>query len=124
MDLLAIEGSYAVCRIPPGRVLPDLGPSPRFCSITRTSEELSVVCPIDCVQPEWKVEGSWRCLRVAGTLDFALVGVLAALLSPLAEAGIPVFVTSTFDSDYLMIRQPDFERALRALRAAGHRVTE
>ena len=67
-------------------------------------------------------EGGWRALRVAGLLDFGLTGVLASLVGPLADAGVPVFALGTFDTDWLLVRAGDLERALDALRAAGHRL--
>jgi len=91
-------------------------------SITRSTDELSIVCRDEDVQAAAKVERGWRCLRVAGKLDFAIVGVLASVIDPLAEAGVPVFVVCSFDTDYLLIMERDFQRALGALRAAGHRV--
>jgi hypothetical protein len=69
-----------------------------------------------------RCEGGWRALRVAGSLDFSLVGVLAGLLDPLARAGVSVFVLSTFDTDYLLVKGHDLEKALAALRRAGHAV--
>jgi len=95
-----------------------------FVTVTRTADELSVVCAEDAVPAGVRTQGGWRCLRVAGTLDFALVGVLAALLGPLAEAGVPVFCVSTFDTDYLLLQDADLPRAAAALTAAGHRVEE
>jgi hypothetical protein len=66
----------------------------------------------------------WRCLRVAGSLDFSLVGVLASLLVPLAEAGVTVLATATFDTDYFLVKEIDLERATEALQAAGHSVAQ
>ena len=69
-----------------------------------------------------RCERGWQCLRVAGTLDFSLVGVLASLIEPLADAGVSVFAASTFDTDYLLLKTSDFERAVGVLRRAGHTV--
>lgn len=69
-----------------------------------------------------RIEVGFRCLRVAGTLDFSAVGVLASLLVPLAAAGIPVLALSTFDTDYLFVKDAALEVAVQALRAAGHQV--
>ena len=69
-------------------------------------------------------ERGWRCLRVAGTIPFSVVGVLASLAAPLAEAGISVFAVSTFDTDYLLVKAADFEKAITALTQAGHSITE
>jgi hypothetical protein len=69
----------------------------------------------------WR-ESGWRCLKVRGPLDFGLTGILAALTSALAAASIPIFALSTYDTDYLMIKTDTLERAIEALRGAGHRV--
>lgn len=91
-------------------------------SVTRTADELSVVCPTDRVPAGVRAEGPWRAFAVAGPLDFALTGVLSALTAPLARAQVPVFTVSTFDTDYLLVRGADAERATAALTAAGHRL--
>ena len=67
-------------------------------------------------------ERDWRCLRVTGTIPFSVVGVLAALTTPLAKAGVSVFAVSTFDTDYLLVKKQDFERAVTGLRQQGHKV--
>ena len=67
-----------------------------------------------------KVEPKWRCLKVKGPLDFALTGILASLANPLARAGISIFAVSTFDTDYLLVKEGDLERAAEALSIAGH----
>jgi hypothetical protein len=123
LSLVALEGTFTVCRLSPGDPEPAWSTALPFSSITRTREETSIVCPTSSVPPEARAKGGWRCLRVAGTLDFTLVGILSVLLSPLAEAGLPVFVISTYDTDYLMINEPDFTRAIQVLREAGHRVS-
>lgn len=113
MQLQEIPGSFAICRLAPGAGLPA-----RFLSLTRTAEELSLVCLEADVPTGARAEPGWRAFRVAGTLDFALTGVLAALAKPLAEAGVSIFAVSTFDTDYLLVR--DLPAARAALEAAGH----
>jgi hypothetical protein len=90
--------------------------------MTRTAEELSIICEQTAVPSGVQHEPGWRCLRVAGTLAFSLSGVIASLVVPLAEVDVAVFVFSTFDTDYLMVGEKDLARALTALRAAGHQV--
>lgn len=121
MDLECIPGRYAVCRLDATAPVPVWATGP-FVSVTRTADELSVVCADEYIPPDVQAEPDWRCLRVAGTLDFALVGVLAALVQPLAAAGVSVFVVSTFDTDYLMVKGPEFGRTVEVLRNAGHAV--
>jgi hypothetical protein len=121
LDLVLLPGPYAICRLPADADSPAWAVG-EFVSVTRTAEELSVVCREEAVPQGVRREGGWRRLRVAGTLDFALVGVLASLLAPLAEADVSVFAVSTFETDYLLVREADLARATEALGAAGHRV--
>jgi hypothetical protein len=93
-----------------------------FCSVTRTADELSVVCPEGCVPPGVAREGGWRALEVEGPLDFALTGVLLSVAAPLARAAVPIFALSTYDTDYVLVREDRLEDAVRSLAGAGHRV--
>jgi hypothetical protein len=122
LTLVVLPGTFAVCRLGAGAAPPDWASAGSFFSATRTADELSVVCPEGVVPEGTRCERGWRCLRVAGTLDFSLVGVLASLTAPLAEAGVGVFAVSTFDTDYLLVRGADLGRSAEALRAAGHSV--
>jgi hypothetical protein len=90
--------------------------------VTRTDRELSVVCEEGAAPADTKREAGWRLLRVAGPLDFSLTGILAGIAAPLAEAGVSIFAVSTFDTDYIMVKQEDLAKALSALRAAGHAI--
>jgi GNAT superfamily N-acetyltransferase len=121
LTLLPLEGSYAVCRLDVDAPLPAWAGG-AFVSVTRTADESSLVCRQEAVPSGVACERGWRCLRVADTLDFSLVGVLESLLRPLAVAGISVFVVSTFDTDYLFLREGTFLDAVRVLRRAGHAV--
>lgn len=91
-----------------------------FTSVTRTPEELSVVCSQDAVPEAVTAERGWRCLVVAGPLDFALTGIAASLAAPLADAGISVFFVATFDTDYLLVKEDRLADATAALERAGH----
>jgi hypothetical protein len=95
-----------------------------FHSITRTAQELSIVCSESTVPKEVRSEAGFRALRVAGPLDFQLVGILLSLAQPLAEAGVSIFTLSTFDTDYVFVREEHLERARAALAAAGHDVVD
>ena len=109
----------AVCRFSPDDALPAwvLHESATFWSITRTPDELSVVCPEDDLPPSVgeKVERDWRAFAVVGPLPFGLTGVVSGLTSPLAAAGVPVFVLSTFDTDYLLVKAVDHVKAFGVL---------
>src|SRR5262245_46962412 len=120
MTLKVLDGSFAICRFDSADSLPAWAGRGPFISITRAGEELSVVCPQEVVPEGVRCERDWRCLRIVGTLDFALVGVLASLLVPLADACVSVFAVSTFDTDYLLVKQADLQRAVDAVLQAGH----
>ena len=120
LKLVLLPGLYAVCRLHKDASVPAWASPGEFLSITRTAEELSVVCSQNLVPDDVRCERGWRCLRVAGTMDFSMVGVVASLVTPLADARVSVLVVSTFDTDYMLVKESDLERALTALRTAGH----
>jgi hypothetical protein len=113
LRLIGMDGLFAVCGLPAGSPIPGWALSGSLVSVTRTSDELSI-CPQANVPPGTQSELGWRCFQVPGPLDFALTGILARLTAPLASVGVPVFVLSTFETDYLLIRQADTARALAA----------
>jgi hypothetical protein len=118
--LLLLEGSFAVCRLAADAPVPAWATTGAFSSITRTPDELSIVCAEEAVPEGVQCERGWRCLRVAGAIAFSVVGVLAALAGPLAEAGVSLFAVSTFDTDYLLVKEQDLSAAQAALRRSGH----
>jgi hypothetical protein len=124
MKLALLPDLFAVCRLDPADSLPAwaLSGVSALVSITRTSGELSIVCAQEDVPAGVRCERDWRCLMIKGPLDFSLTGVLAALLTPLAGAGVSIFALSTFDTDYLLIRAAQLDTAIAALSAAGHEV--
>ena len=124
LRLRALLGRLAVCRLPADVPIPSWALAGGIVSITRTNDELSIVCPEERVPAEVKAERGWRALQVVGPLDFALTGVLAALVVPLAEAGVSIFALSTYDTDYVLVRENDLPRAVTALAHAGHTVRE
>ena len=95
-----------------------------FFSVTRTPAELSAVCDVAAVSPGVKSDGPWSVLAVRGPLDLNLIGVLAGLAMPLAVAGISIFAVSTYDTDYVLVRNHDLDRAVRVLRDAGHHIPQ
>jgi hypothetical protein len=121
--LSVLPGRYAICRLNAADPLPQWAVQGTFFSVTRTSVELSVVCEIAAVPPGVQTEPDWRVLAVQGPLDFGLTGIIARLSSHLAAADISVFVVSTYDPDYLLVREADLSRAVAALRHAGHLIS-
>jgi hypothetical protein len=122
LTLSLLDGLFAVCRLGGDAPIPPWATKGAFFSITRSSDELSVVCGGDVVPEGILSERGWRCLQVEGALPFAVVGVLASLTSTLADNGIPVFAVSTFDMDYLLVKETDLAAALACLRGHGHMV--
>ena len=122
LPLLVLETRLAVCRLDPDAALPAWASQGRLFSITRTGDELSVVCDEGQVPDGLKAVKGWRVFRVVGSMDFNLVGVLNALTAPLAQAGVGLFALSTFDTDYLLVQQGDLSRAIAALQSWGHQV--
>lgn len=112
----------AVCRLEATAVVPDWALAGSFFAVTRTPEELSIVCEAARIPPGVQSAVGWRALRVTGPLDFDEVGILASLATSLAAAGIPIFVLSTYDSDTVLVREAMLQATLAALRAAGHRI--
>ena len=123
LTLALIEGRFAVCRLAPGDEVPAWANGGSFTSVTRTRDELSVVCAEGAVPEGIRCEGGWRIFQTEGPLDFALTGILASVAVPLAEAGVSIFAVSTFDTDYVLVREENVPRAITALRAAGHQVS-
>lgn len=121
LDLDVLAQPLAVCRLAPMATVPSWVAGD-LVSVTRTPDELSVVCAADAVPIGTRVEGPFRALVVRGPLDFSLTGVLAALATPLADAAVPIFVLSTWDTDVVLVPGDRVAAAARALEAAGHRV--
>lgn len=119
VSLRLLEGRFAVARLPADAEVPGHLESPEFVSITRTPAELSIVCR-DTPDLPGRVEPGWRCLAVDGTLSFDQVGILASLAQPLADVEVSIFVVSTYDTDYLLVKEDRLKEAEAALRAAGH----
>jgi hypothetical protein len=122
-QLVVVPGRFAVCRLSPERAVPDWAAGTAFVSITRTDDELSIVCEAHRVPDGTVCEREYAALRVAGTLAPDLVGVLLALAGPLADARVSILAIGTYDTDYVLVRASDLPRAVAALRSAGHSVT-
>ena len=119
--LILLPETFAICRLEPKAAIPDWAHG-ELVSITRTREELSIVCCQEQTPADVVSEAGWRCLRLAGKFDLAEIGVLASLTRLLAEAKVSVFVVGTFDTDYVLVRQPHLQTAVEVLQHAGHSV--
>ncbi|MCC6362920.1 MAG: ACT domain-containing protein [Bryobacterales bacterium] len=108
----------------PGEPLPAWAAGGPILSVTRTADELSVVCLQSAVPPSVTRNPGWRALRIAGPLDLSMIGVLLSIAQPLADAGISIFAISTFDTDYVLVKEASLPQAVAALTAEGHTVDE
>ena len=115
-----LAGSFAISRLSPGHAVPDWALRGAFFSITSTAEELSVVCLQAQVPAGIAHEGDWACLKLQGPFPFSETGILSSFVQPLSERAIPVFAISTFDTDYVLVKQGWVDQAVAALRDAGH----
>lgn len=124
LRLSLLDGHMSVCRLDPAADIPGWATAKSFLSITRTDEELSVVCPKGAVPEGVRREDGWRVFKLEGPFEFSEVGVLASVVGPLAEAGVSVFAVSTYDTDYVLAKEEQLETAAAALRGRGHEVLQ
>ncbi len=134
LTLQLIPGEFAVCRLPATAPVPAWaglgrhrlgdGGSAVFSSVTRTADELSILCPAAQVPAGVKHEAGWRLLKLQGPFAFTETGILAAVLAPLAAARIGILATATFDTDYVLVKAARFEEACGVIKAAGHAVRD
>jgi uncharacterized protein len=122
--LRLLPGELAVCRLDPTVPTPAWAEGAPFSCIMRTEEELSIVCAASNVPAGVRHEAGWSAFQLVGPVPFTTTGVVAGLTVPLANAGVGVFILSTFDTDYLLVKQGVLLRAIQALRDAGHDVRD
>ena len=122
LTLSVVPGTYAVCRLEKRAAVPRWALRGGFFSVTRTADELSIVCEQGLAPLGVLCEMDWACLKVHGPLPFEATGVLTSLAAPMAEAGISIFALSTYDTDYLMVKTAGLEMAIDTLTRAGHTV--
>ena len=119
LALYILPESFGICRFDPNASIPGWALTSRFFSITRTQEEVSVVCHEKLIPQETSCEKGWRCLKVQGPLDFSETGTLSSLAQPLARENVSIFVLSTFDTDYLFVREKDLSKTIETLSQEG-----
>lgn len=117
-----LDGRYGVARLESGMGIPDWAKG-EFTSITATPDELSVTCAEECIPEGVRCESGWRVLKVLGPLDFSLVGILSRISGIMAKEGISIFAISTFDTDYILVKDEKAEAAVSALKAEGFEVS-
>jgi hypothetical protein len=123
MQIRTLSEDFALARLGAQAAVPDWVAGHDLIAVVRTRDELSIVCRSDAVPAHVDdVQRGFRGLAVVGTLDFGLTGIIAGLTRPLADAGIPIFSISTFDTDYMLVRGDKLEAAKAALAGAGYDV--
>ena len=124
LTLSVQPGRFAVCRLTPTSKIPDWAMQGAFCALVRTPEELSIVCEEALAPESVQTENGWRTLKVEGPLDFSLTGILADLAGSLADVGVSIFAISTYDTDYLLVKDASIEPAITALRECGYAIKD
>ena len=122
LSLSALATSLAIVRLEPGATIPSWASSGALWSVTRTNDELSLVIAASSLSKAVSASVPWRAFRVDGPLDLRETGILLSIVNPLSAAQIPVFAVSTFMTDYVLVREAEFESACRVLQKAGHRL--
>lgn len=122
MKLKLFAEEYAVCRLNNDSKIPTWIDKKNFYSITKTEDELSIVCSNNNIPSDVKSEKEWRILKILGPLDFSLIGILSKLSGLLAENKISIFAISTYDTDYILIKEKDIKNACKILNCNGYEV--
>ena len=119
-----VPGVFAICKLPATSPFPDWALKGSFTSVTRTAEELSIVCPADNLPRDVNSESHWTCFKLQGPFAFTQTGILASFIGPLSANAIPIFAISTFDTDYVLIEEDYAGIALNKLQEAGHQIVD
>ncbi len=123
LKLSVLAGTFAVCRLDPQAGMPGWATKGPWFSVTRTDEEMSIVCAEGNVPAGVTRAGGWRALKLEGPFDLSQTGILDSVVRPLAEAGVNVFVLATYDTDYVLVGADRIESTAVILRAHGHTIT-
>ena len=118
--LKRLTGIYSVCRLDPSAPIPAWADGEGFVSISRSDDELSIVCRAERAPDEVKQDSGWACYKFVGPFAFDETGIVSSVIGPLSDASIGIFVVSTFDGDHILIKQVDIARAEPVLSASGH----
>ena len=118
--LSVLEETFSIHRLAPDASFPEAVSECDFYSLSKTTDELSLVCPEHIAVKSEKSNPDWKCLKVAGPLDFELTGILAGITDVLAKEKLSVFAISTFDTDYILIKKQGLTAAISALQRVGY----
>ena len=115
-----LPGHYSIVRLAPDARVPDWARQGDFTSVTRTADELSIVCPAGNLPAGVPSPHRWICLKLEGPFPFSQTGVLLSFIEPLSTNGIPIFAMSTYDTDYVLVQEEFAGASLHILQEAGH----
>ncbi len=124
LKLSLLKDKYGICTLPATTPIPDWALMQSLISITRTKEELTIVCRQDIIPSQCKCDLNWRCFKVDGTFDLNQTGVISSISSPLADAGISIYVISTYNTDYFMVQEDKVNQTISVLSNSGHSITK
>jgi hypothetical protein len=124
LNFTLLKGEYSIYGFSRDSPIPGWIYDSDFYSVTRTSDELSIICkPVDVkLGIDTKIDYPWKILKICGVLDLSLIGIIATVSTILKENKIPIFTISTFDTDYILVKERDLNKAIAALRAEGHKI--
>lgn len=120
VKLQVLDGSYGVARLQASDPIPAWADGGGFVSISRTDDELSIVCREDRIPQDVRVDAGWSCFKFQGPFAFDETGIVLSVIAPLSTNGIGIFVISTFDGDHLLVKSNDLEKTRDLLVNAGH----
>jgi hypothetical protein len=124
LTISVLPEHLSICRLEADALVPAWIEKGTFVSVTRTREELTVICPQEHVPAEVKLSRNWRALKLEGPFDLDLVGLLVSVAAPLAQAGVGILPVGTYETDYVLVRQDQLDAAIRALRFVGCQVQD
>ena len=123
LQLSLLKDKYGICTLPNTAPIPDWALTQSLASITRTEKELTIVCRLEILPSQYQSDLNWRCFKIDGSFDLNQIGVISSISSPLADAGISIYVISTYDTDYFLIQEQNLEQTISTLSDIGHNIT-
>ena len=123
LQLSLLKDKYGICTLPNTAPIPDWALTQSLASITRTEKELTIVCRLEILPSQYQSGPNWRCFKIDGSFDLNQIGVISSISSPLADAGISIYVISTYDTDYFLIQEQNLEQTISTLSDIGHNIT-
>jgi hypothetical protein len=124
LKLSLLPQTYAICSFPPDFTFPAIDAVSSILSITKTSKETTIVCDENRIPGDCRKSENWKCIKIEGSFDLDAIGVVAGISKPLAESRISIYVVSTYDTDYVLIKAKDIDRAVSCLSKCGHKFSE